>query len=159
MLPRGGTNVSSWCQLAEEGSKQPIFHFCQNAVFPFLWQLQSIFCCCCFFSLKARAQILNYLSWNSGSICLCWPFGLNKLLGPHGGRPPPVGSISSSAKWEQENRTSLRAVRRTKWSRSPISGTQVCRQRLGTWLNFPTIVAIISSHYGKELFLKAPFRL
>lgn len=87
MLPRGGTNVSSWCQLTKEGSKQPIFHFCQNAVFPFLWQLQSIFC---FFSLKAQAQILNYLSWNSGSICICWPFDLNKLLDPHP-HPPPWG--------------------------------------------------------------------
>lgn len=79
MLPKGGANVSSWCQLTKEGRRQHIFYFCQNAVFPFGWRVQSICLFVCLFLLiKTQIQILNYLSWNSGSIH--WPFDLSKLL-------------------------------------------------------------------------------
>lgn len=101
MLPRGGTNVSSWCQLAEEGSKQPIFHSVKMQCFLSYGNSKTFFC---FFSLKAQAQILNYLSWNSGSICICWPFDLNKLLDPH---PPPPSGLFLHLQNGNKNRTPL----------------------------------------------------
>lgn len=133
--PRRGQMFQVGVSSPRKGANIPYFTSVKMQCFLSYGNSKAFFC---FFSLKAQAQIMNYLSWNSGSICICWPFDLNKLLDlpplpPAPCPPPPAVVCFFICKMGTRTRTGLphRVVRRTKGSRSSISGIQVRRQCLG----------------------------